>query len=147
MNKELKRNFAINLLGVQEKKIEIHKVVVNDITIEVTIDETTNTLDVYCWDYDVRYTYRWCPFASDKNFRKFVGQPWDLQYFLDKLRIKKDEFNLTKSKQELYTWSIHHFKKRLTREERAEWLHRVNQLDDNILAEEGNGDIDWWVYI
>ena len=145
MGEFLKTKFNSKTLGKQVKKIEIYKVVVNDIPVEVTIDEATNTLTVYCWDYDLTYTYRWgSSFNSDKTFKAFIGQPYDIHYFLSKLRITKDKLNLSKSKTKLYSYSIHNFLNGISAEERREWLSRVNDLTMDDLID---GDINFWVYI
>jgi len=146
MSEFLKTKFKSRTLDKQVKKIEIYKVVVNEIPVEVTVDESTNTLIVYCWDYDITYSYRWRPFVSDKTFKEFVGQPNDIHYFLSKLGIRKDEFNLTKSKRELYSYSLRNFHYGLSKKERTEWLSRINELDEETLFYEGNGDIDFWAY-
>lgn len=148
MSEFLKTKFKSKMISEKEKKLYVYKVEVNKIPVEVTIDESTNTLDVYCWDYDARYTYRWGnSFSSDKTFKKFIGQPRDIHYFLRKLRIEKDEFSLSKSKRELYSYSLRNFDCYASQRDRTEWLQRVNQLDEDILAEEANGDINFWVYL
>lgn len=148
MSEFLTTKFKTKSLDKKTKTIEIYKVSVNGILVEITIDESTNTLTAYCWDYDLTYTYRWgSSFNSDKTFKKFIGQPNSIHYFLDKLRIKKDELNLSKSKTELYSYSIHNFLKGISAEERKEWLSRVSDLTIDDLAEEANGDINFWVCV
>lgn len=146
MGEFLKTKFKFNMFDKQIKTIETYKVVVNKILVEVTIDELTNTLTVYCWDYDLTYTYRWGRFVSDKTFKEFVGQPYDIHYFLSKLGIGKDKFNLSKSKRELYSYSLRNFHYGLSKNERTEWLSRINELDEETLFYEGNGDINFWAY-
>ena len=82
-----------------------------------------------------------------KHSKKFIGQPYDIHYFLEKLGIKKDKLNLSKSKRELYSYSIHSFLKGVSAEERREWLSRVSDLTMDDLAEEANGDMNFWVYV
>lgn len=146
MSEFLKTKFNSKMLDKQIKKIETYKVVVNEIPVEVTVDESTDTLIVYCWNYDLTYSYRWRPFVSDKTFKEFVGQPYDIHYFLGKLGIEKDKFNLSKSKRELYTHSLRNFHYGLSKKERTEWLSRINELDEETLFYEGDGDINFWAY-
>lgn len=147
MSEFLKTKFKSKALDKQLKKVEIYKVAVNEIPVEVTVDELSNTLTVYCHDYDLIYTYKWRPFVSNKTFKEFVGQPYDIHYFLSKLGIRKDKFNLSKSKRELYSYSIHNFNSNLSRKERAEWLSQINELDEETLFYESDGDINFWAYI
>ena len=146
MSEFLKTKFNSKMLDKQIKKIETYKVIVNKIPVEVTIDESTNTLTIYCYDFDLTYTYRWGRFVSDKAFKEFVGQPDDIHYFLSKLGIRKDEFNLSKSKKDLYSYSLRNFHYGLSKNERTEWLSRINELDMETLFYEGNKDINYWAY-
>ncbi len=146
MSEFLKTKFNSKAVDKQIKKIEIYRVVVNDIPVEVTVDESSNTLIVHCYDYDTVYANTWKPFVSSKTFKEFVGQPYDIHYFLGKLNIGKDDFNLSKSKRYLYAYSIHNFHRNLSKEERTEWLSKVNELDMDTLFYEGDGDINFWAY-
>ena len=53
---------------------------------------------------------------------------------------------LTKNKKELYSYSIHNFNSNLSKKERAEWLSQINELDEETLFYEGDGDINFWAY-
>ena len=147
MSEFLKTKFDSKVLDKKIKTIETYRVVVNKIPVEVTIDESTNTLTVYCWDYGLTYTHRWgSSFNSDETFKEFIGHPEDIHYYLNKLIISKNEFNLSKSKRALYTYSLRNFHYGLSKRERTEWLSKINALDMETLFYEGDGDINFWAY-
>ena len=146
MSEFLKTKFNSKILDKQEKKIETYIVYVNRCRIEITIDENTHSLTVYYVDFNITYSYRWRPFSSDKTFKEFIGQPEDIHYFLNKLGIVKDEFSLSKSKRELYSYSLRNFHYGLSKKERSEWLSRINELNEETLFYEGDGDINFWAY-
>ena len=130
MGKFLTTKFKAKVIDKEERKIYVYKAKCNDIGVEVSIDEANHRLSVYCWDYDLSYVYQWNCFNSDKTFKKFIGQPKDIEYFLEKLQIKPEEFNFSASKKELYSWSIHHFKRWITKVSKEKWLKEINELTD-----------------
>ncbi len=147
MSEFLKTKFKSKTLDKKIKTIETYKVKVNNIPVEVTIDESTNSLTVYCWDYNLTYTHRWgSSFNSDETFKEFIGHPEDIHYYLNKLCISKNEFKLSKSKRKLYSYSLRNFHYGLSKKERTEWLSKINELDTETLFYEGNGDINFWAY-
>ena len=142
----LKSKFKPELVSEKEVKTYVYTVKCDDIKVEVSINVSNNTLNVYCWDYDLSYTYRWVGFNSDKGFKEFVGQPRDIHYFLTKLGVKKDELNFSASKTKLYSYSRTHFKKGTTKEERQEWLELLSKLDKYQLQDEFYGDFNEMVH-
>lgn len=131
MGKFLTTKFKAKIVDKEERKTYVYKAKCNDIGVEVSIDEANHRLSVYCWDYDLSYVYQWNCFNSDKTFKKFIGQPKDIGYFLGKLQIKPEELNFSASKRELYSWSIHHFKRGVSAKDREFWLKQINNLTED----------------